>query len=279
MKQVLTVAGLVAGALLLATLLVVGGGLAGSRSGDAPAATSPLSPPWQVEQLPEGASRVAGLVLGGSAGPGAQGQTAGATLAEVQALWPQQLEVAVVAAPGELGTLEALVDPAQLGGIAGKLVVSLAATPGEIERLKAGAAKVAFMESTTRKFTLSADDLDGMRHAPVTALAFVPQAQLDEDTVRQRFGVPAQRVDGAGGVRHHLYPALGLDVAINPKGKDVLQYVAPAQFEQRLRAPLKAARGTSATPPTLAAQHTRPPAASSVTPPAAPPAGTAPTAR
>jgi hypothetical protein len=38
---------------------------------------------------------------------------------------------------------------------------------------------------------------------------------------------------------HLLYPPLGLDVVVDGDGKELLQYVAPRDFE-RLRAPLLA---------------------------------------
>ena len=41
----------------------------------------------------------------------------------------------------------------------------------------------------------------------------------------------------AEALEHFLYPDKGLDLVLDSKGKEVLQYVAPADFA-RLRAPL-----------------------------------------
>jgi hypothetical protein len=48
-------------------------------------------------------------------------------------------------------------------------------------------------------------------------------------------------------VEHFLYPAKGLDLILDRKGKEVLQYVAPRDFA-RLREPLTARHAGPATP-------------------------------
>ena len=48
----------------------------------------------------------------------------------------------------------------------------------------------------------------------------------------QRFGEPLRRIQEAGGISHWLYPDKGLDIAINPDGKEVLQYINPADFSR-----------------------------------------------
>jgi hypothetical protein len=99
------------------------------------------------------------------------------------------------------------------------------------------------MDSTTRRYTLASTDLAAAMQAPISGVSLIPQAQLDAATVVQRFGEPAQRVargEGDAAVEHLLYPAKGLDVVVSAKGKELLQYVAPAQFT-RLSQPLQAA--------------------------------------
>lgn len=231
----------VAGTLVLSSLLVVGGDRL--KHSDPDAVSSMAGTPWQIEALPGGRSRIlgpAGLVLGGQAGD----QPAAGLLADVRRLWPDTTQIAIVAAPGENGTLEAFVDPVTLGFVTGKLVVSLALPEDQIRTMRERSPKAEFMESTTRKYTLAPDDLQQALAAPISAVTLIPQAQLDEETVVQRFGSPAERVAGAAGVTHLLYPERGLDVAIHAEGKDLLQYVAPAHFE-RLRAPLHRARAAS----------------------------------
>ncbi len=71
----------------------------------------------------------------------------------------------------------------------------------------------------------------------MSAIAFIPAANLDEAIVLQRFGAPDERIRADENREHFLYRAKGLDVQLDAKGKEVLQYVPPRDFA-RLRDPL-----------------------------------------
>ena len=240
MNKVAILAGMVAGSLLLGTLVVVGGDLMKAPAPSAsPASGAPTGPglPWQIEVRPDGSSRVMGLTLTDGAGA--------STLADVRRLFGPEVPIAVIAAPGEDGSLEAFVDPAQLGFVSGKLVVTARLDAATLRGLRERATKSDFMESTTRKYTLSPADEALALKAPVAALSFIPQARLDADAILARFGQPARRVKSNGHLEHFLYPEKGLDVILDTEGKELLQYVAPSSFE-RLSAPLEAARSAPA---------------------------------
>lgn len=248
MNKLWVIITLVIAALGLSTLIVVGGDLVKGYDTQANADSgAQVGTPWQVDLVPEGRSRVAGIVL---ALPG-KPQPGDGTLADALRLWSDKVQVAVVASPDEVGALEAFVDPAMLGFVSGKLVLSVQMDALRIADFKRRAAKVDFMESTTRKFTLSAEDLIAAHGAPIVAVAFVPQAQLDAETVIGRFGQPDQRLPGAAGTEHLLYPAKGVDVVISAKGRELIQYVAPARFEE-LRVPVLAAQIQAGTSPASA---------------------------
>ena len=240
MKQIWIVSGLVVAA-LGASALIVGGGMWFGHS-DTPTATQDM--PWQVSALPGGGSQVLGLTLG-EASPGRS------TLGDVLQRWGDKVQVAIVAAPNESGTLEAYVDPMQAGFISGKAIITAHLPPEVIQGMRERATKTEYMGGTTRKATLSSADLAEALQAPVTAVSFIPAANLDEDIILSRFGQPAQRVRSNGHLEHFLYPEKGLDLALDSEGKELLQYVAPAEFE-RLRQPLLAAAASApaaASPP------------------------------
>ena len=109
-----------------------------------------------------------------------------------------------------------------------------------LEAMIARATKTEFMESTTRKSALHPDDLARALTMKVRAVGFIPSINLDEQTIVTRFGEPAERVRGSDGVEHLLYPAKGLDIILSTTGKELMQYVAPVNFET-LRTPLDAA--------------------------------------
>jgi hypothetical protein len=61
---------------------------------------------------------------------------------------------------------------------------------------------------------------------------------LDEDLIERRFGSPSERrTEAETGIVHWLYPQRGIDIARDPKGKVVIQYVDRADFANVL-APL-----------------------------------------
>lgn len=183
--------------------------------------------PWQIESLPDGRSRVFGLTLGSS------------TLDEARTKLGADMQVAIVAAPGETGALEAFIEDAVLGAVTGKLILTADADVATLQAMRERAGKSEYMESTTRKYSLHADDLERAYRAPIRAIAFIPSVNLDEQIVLQRFGPPAERIRVSEQTEHFLYPGKGLDLVLDAKGKELLQYVAPRNFAA-LREPLVA---------------------------------------
>ena len=184
--------------------------------------------PWQVQALPGGAVRVFGLTLPGS------------TLGELRLRWGDELQLAVMAGPGESAALEGYVEQFSAAGLSGRLVLAFGAEPADLARWRA-AHDGEPTEGGGRRHGLPASALGGAAAVPLVGLSFLPAAQLDAAVLRARFGEPAERVAEGERLEHWLYPALGLAAALDAEGKEVLQYVAPADFEARLRAPLRTA--------------------------------------
>jgi hypothetical protein len=182
--------------------------------------------PWQIETLPGGESRVFDLTLGRS------------TLAEAKARFGNEIQLALVAEPDEDGNVEGYYESVTAGFVAGKLIITAELPKDVIEGMRERAPKTEYMQSTTRKARLADADLAVALAAPIRGMAFIPSAQLDEAIVFERFGQPAERIRVNEHVEHLLYPAKGLDLVLDSKGKELLQYVAPARFEA-LRTPLK----------------------------------------
>jgi hypothetical protein len=196
--------------------------------------------PWQIETDAAGGSQVFGLALGRT------------SLAEVQMRFADRVRIGLVTATEQAPSLEAYVETFEAGFITGKLVLSFDADPVFLREAQARAPKSEVGgDGRSRRYGLAADDLERLRSARLTGLAFLPSARLDEAVVIQRFGAPAERLQGASGELQLLYPAQGLAIALPPaegelaKAKPVMQYTAPAQFEERLRAPLRATQASA----------------------------------
>ena len=192
----------------------------------APATTQGM--PWQIELPGTGQSRVFGLTLGGATA---------STLADALRLSREAPKLALLAPPNAPVALEAYFDTVSIGPLSGKLVLTIAATSNELEAMRDNAAKTDHLATGIRKFTLNDADRQRAERMPLAAIAFIPSAGLDEAIILERFGVPAERIRQDETLEHFLYPARGLDIVLDSKGKEVLQYVAPADFA-RLRAPL-----------------------------------------
>lgn len=219
MKLAGSLAAIVVLALLLPFFIAPGEPPSGDR-GDA-------NLPWKIAVDGRGGSTVFGLQPGTS------------TLPEVRARFGPDLAVAVIAVPGETGTLEGYYDQVALGFVMAKMVITLDAAPSLVAAMRERAVRSKHMESTTRRISLHADDLALAERLPVRAISVIPAGSLDEPTVVQRFGPPVERIAASPTQTHLLYPALGLDVLIDSEGKELLQYVAPRDFEV-LHAPLRA---------------------------------------
>lgn len=186
--------------------------------------------PWQVATDEQGGSAVFGLRPGVS------------TLADVKARLGGEVDVAIIASPGEVGALEGYYGQVALGFVLAKLVVTLDTSPADVAAMRERALKAKHMESTTRKITLHPDDLVRAEQFTVRAISVIPTVNLDESTVIQRFGQPGERIAVSDKRVHLLYPKQGVDVVIDSEGKELLQYVAPRDFAV-LREPLVAEQG------------------------------------
>ncbi len=185
--------------------------------------------PWHTEVAADGALLVFGIAIGR------------ATLADAEARFGDGLQVALVGRLGEPPALEALVDPHQAGFVNGRLVLAFDAAPADRLRWQAQTSDSAPMEGGARRFTLRAEDRAQARQAVLRGASFLPAVRLSEDDVRQRFGPAEAELAQPGDAKVLLYPARGLAATVATGQRGVLQYVAPRDFEPRLRAPLQAA--------------------------------------
>lgn len=186
--------------------------------------------PWQIELDAQGGSSVFGLHPGVS------------TVGEVRQKFGSEMDVAIVAEPNEMGTLEGYYSQVALGFVLAKVIVTVDAKKELILEMRDRALKAKHMESMTRKITLSPDDLAAIEKMPVKAISVIPSVNLDEATVIQRFGPPGERLAVSEKRVHLLYPEKGLDVVVDSDGKELLQYVAPRNFAE-LREPLNKLEG------------------------------------
>lgn len=190
--------------------------------------------PWSIEVLPSGDSKVFGVRLGE------------AKLADLQQSLGDDMEIAIVAGPGEVGELEAYYSQLLLGFIQARMIVTVDVPKEQIVRMRERAPKAEYMEGATKKIRLHPEDSTAARLSPIRALAVIPAANLDEAAIVERFGQPRERLQVSATRLHLLYPEKGLDIVLDREGKELLQYVPPRHFAI-LREPLLANTESSVT--------------------------------
>lgn len=206
------------------------------RTGQSPASRDA---PWDADITADGAVRALGLRLPGS------------TLADAQALWGDGLQVALIVSGDGPPALEASVEQARPGGVAGRLLLTAQASASQLQRYRDGAVKDEQTSPKTWRLSLRSEDLADALRAPLSSIGFIPQAQLDAALLRRRFGEPREIVVESPTREHWLYPERGLGVVLDADGRELLQFVPPRQFEALLRSPLRQAvpRDAASAPP------------------------------
>ncbi len=178
--------------------------------------------PWEQAVGADGTSRALGLVLGRS------------TLRDAIGRFGKGVDVAIFESPGRPLSLEAYFSDASPGGIRGRLVLTLAPSPPVLEGLRDRSKGPRLLQSGTLRREIDARDAEVLASLPITAITFVPTANLDEATVRSRFGEPVERLPAGEGAVRWLYPDRGLAVTLSEQGKELIEYVDPVDSE-RLR--------------------------------------------
>jgi hypothetical protein len=184
--------------------------------------------PWQIEKTVKGSSRVFGLELGTS------------TLLEAQNRFRELYEVSLFSRDDGDKVVEVYFDSITLSGLRARVVLVMDLTPEQLNGFYERGVRIATMGSGGRKVTLDDADLLSLASMPIASLTYIPKSQLNAELVQARFGTPAERIrekDSESIVEHWLYPHYGLDLILNEKGKEVLQYIQPERFDS-LRKPL-----------------------------------------
>ncbi|HYQ70932.1 MAG TPA: hypothetical protein VET88_03270 [Gammaproteobacteria bacterium] len=181
--------------------------------------------PWQIERLANGNTRVFGITPGET------------TLGEAIDLLGNDMDLAIIAAPGEAGSLEAYYSHYSAGPVTGKLILVLDIAPDVLVPMR----EHGFHDGGTRRYHLHPEDLPAAYRAPVRVITFLPSFNLDEAVVQHRFGVAAEVIPVSEQQKHLLYPDKGLDIIFNTDSRELLQYLQPRTFDahraQLLQAP------------------------------------------
>lgn len=182
--------------------------------------------PWQITVTDGGGLQVLGVELGRT------------TLGEAELAFSEPSEVSLFIQEDGERVVEAYFDSVDISGIRARIVIVMALSEAQLASMYERGVRLANMGGGRRKVTLADEDMARLKQLPIGSMTYIPRASLDEKLVEARFGQPAERIaEPEGATVHWLYPDKGLDVALDPEGSEVLQYVRPGDFD-RIRSPL-----------------------------------------
>ncbi|MDH5546745.1 MAG: hypothetical protein OEZ43_14225 [Gammaproteobacteria bacterium] len=174
--------------------------------------------PWQIE-LTEQTSRVFGLTLGTS------------TLAEAESSLKADGEISLFRKNDNDYTVEAYFDKVELGGLSAKMILVMQVPSQELAQMFQHGVRISKAPSGSNKVSIATEDRHRVRDSAIQSITYLPAVNLDAEQILSRFGKPSQRIpDPHNASEHWLYPQLGLDVTLDAKNREVLQYVSPANF-------------------------------------------------
>jgi len=182
--------------------------------------------PWDIVIDTDGNSTVFGLTIGVS------------TLKEAQEALQEEAKVNLFVSQDEQYSVEAYFRRIVISGFKADLVLSLDIDPTEVKAMYDRGARQKRVETGNKQVDLASEDFALMGSQKIGHITYIPSANLDDALVSTRFGEPSRRVTEKGGIVHWLYPQKGLDIGLNPEGKEVFQYLNPRDFNQAL-IPLK----------------------------------------
>lgn len=174
--------------------------------------------PWQITLLANGNSSIFGVELG---------QT---RVAEATGRLGHRFKTALFEDPAGGMTLEVYYAEFTRSGLSGRLVLTVKADAGLLQKYKTTAISKERLVSGVLQYRLSEAAGHGLAQLTVTAMTYLPYARLSAESALARFGEPAQKIRSHAKAEHWLYPDKGLDMILSEEGRDILQYVPPAKF-------------------------------------------------
>ncbi|HHH39137.1 MAG TPA: hypothetical protein ENK50_06145 [Sedimenticola sp.] len=178
--------------------------------------------PWQIRIDETGHPTVLGITLGRT------------TLKQARDLFQEQGELNLFVTPPDHYAIEAYFQRLFLSGLRADVILTLAVDPLVRKAMYERGLRISKLGSGDRKVDLTVEDKKLLEEVPVDHITYIPAIDLDEVLITARFGEPTLRIAESPEVSHWLYPAKGLDIAVNRNGKEVIQYVIPAKFDQIL---------------------------------------------
>jgi hypothetical protein len=177
--------------------------------------------PWAVEALPNGSSRVFDITLGQS------------KMQDAGQIFEDDWEVVLFVSPDKEISVEGYFNRLIVSGLKGDFVMNLALDPKTKKEMFQRGTRISQLGDGTKKVSLASADMDIVATAVIQQITYLPSANLDGKLIENLFGKPESIIQvNKSTVEHWLYPKIGLDILLDPDGKEVFQYVMPSRFSE-----------------------------------------------
>ncbi|TVO77686.1 hypothetical protein [Sedimenticola selenatireducens] len=180
--------------------------------------------PWIVQIDSQGKLSVFGITLGES------------TLEQARESFQDQGKANLFLTPENRYVVEVYFQRLYLSGIRADIVLNMELPEMLAKQMFERGERISKMGNGTRKVELSNEDMATLANERIRYITYLPAVDLEELLIAKRFGEPESKAsEPESTITHWLYPSKGMDIAVNPEGKEVIQYVNPSDYSKVLK--------------------------------------------
>lgn len=175
--------------------------------------------PWNIDLLPEGNTRVLGIIIGVD------------TVQRARQAFAKKPRISLFQSESTGWSLEGSFGDVVAGGMSGSAIVNIAVDSGWADAARERAGKAYRIPGGMIQVALSDADLATAETFVVEGLTFIPDVDLSDETIATRFGKPSSVVRLDPKAFQWYFPEKGVFITQGVPGKEVIQYISPARFE------------------------------------------------
>jgi len=146
------------------------------------------------------------------------------TLAESMRLFGTEVEASLFEDKDQKKTLEIFFSNTKVGGISAKVILNLALNDQQFHYLSDNIKETEVMPSGNKKTIFNQAGESSMFGLTISALTFIPSADLSADTLLGLFKKPARVELVEPGVEYWYYPSKGLRIIVDAERKEILEF-------------------------------------------------------
>lgn len=121
-------------------------------------------------------------------------------------------------------TAEVYFPSISIGTIRGAIALNLKVDDNQLNTMYTRGVQTTVTQVGNRQVTPNSDDTFALLTKPIALITLVPRKNLTERTLEMRFGKPDRKEKQSDGLNHWFYKSKGLEILLDPKGPDALQY-------------------------------------------------------